>query len=1036
QLFDQTELIYEDRFLVTLYPAVAPVIHSFPADQSLTWYDSLVLSWELFDHVPASWSILINGSLTASGTWEIPSYQLHWSIPILDEGRYNVTLAAYDRTGHQTSRTTWLTVVSPRPPVIATCPYLTEIQWGEENASLSWEVHGGTHWTLWKNGTAVDGGEVTSTRIDVQIENWEQEDWRPGLYKLTLQVTEDGVVAVTCTSWLKVLVNFGDAFADLIITEASRWYSNGDHALGPPDGNYSHLYLDYGNGHVTLDMGPGEEILDGKGVDFTVYAQEGEYAVFVGNNLSAPILVGNQMTTPLTLLGTGVGNTSFDLANVSLEKARYIQIVYLAGEKVELDAVVATHFNYPPQPPNPTRWKIFVFGSLIALGAILGLWVRRRKTLLARINKIYHVLFCGLIAIFFLSRAFLWRPQPPTREYDIWHLFEWVKTLNSGSNLYAVLEPDGTPTKSISSLPLYILIGQIPMILGFSTYYEWTNVMRLLHVVAELGIGLLLYKLALERRRPALGLLGAAIWFFNAITIFVWQDQQLDAITICFAIWAIYIADRKPNLAGFLLGCSIGINLITLLLVPLFVLLRIRDGRADQRTVRDQFSVVLHSLLVIALVPLAISLPFLLWDYQSFLRGIVAHGIRNTAAHTSTQFAGTFHEIIIHEIPIIQINLSEFFSKHTINLIFLRAPLMLTLLGLYIVYWRKVVDKYLATSFVFAIYLYFSPVVFIHNLIWPIAMILAAIISRVYMIPNNPIDPNPSQKTLKQRIEMEDGSWTLLFVFILLFAGILRYYYLTVVMEQPFSLQAFAGMVSDLGIGIIIYQVARENNRFLLGVFGATFWLFNQGTLHIFGLKSNISIGLFFAVLGLYLLKAQPDLAKLFLGISIVYSPLMLIFTIIFLIGPGSRSKLFENLKKRNGNYLQLKQVLKSVVLLLIIPVGLFPIVKTDYKVLFKYFSTRSPYYFLGMSLPIAFMYHSLMWIGLLGVCYLHRNELDRFAYATLAAVLFYTFAIHIYVYIPFFWVLFVILYAVGGHFTLNSYLPDSKTGSKALSSE
>ena len=654
------------------------------------------------------------------------------------------------------------------------------------------------------------------------------------------------------------------------------------------------------------------------------------------------------------------------------------------------------------------------------------------RTALSRVNwhKIYNVMFCGLFTIFFLSRAYLWRP--PSRREDIWYIYKWAKTLNSGTNPYAVWGTGEATTKSISYLPLYVVIGQIPMILGFSTYEEWANVMRLLHVVAELGIGLLLYKMALERRRPALGLLGAAIWFFNAITIHVWLIQQIDSITICFAFWALYIADRRPNLAGFLLGCSIGIKLNTLFLVPLFVLMRIREGRADQRVVRDQITVVFHSLFFIALVPLAISLPFLLWDYQSFLRGSFVHGIRKTSEHSICQYASTYHEILICEIPIIHINLSELFSELTINTFFLRAPLMLALLGLYIAYWRKGVDKYLVASFVFAIYLYFSPIVFIQYYVWPIAMILAAIISRGYVASNSPIDPNPNHQTPNQRFKLGERFWTLLFVLLLPFAGFLRYYYLKVVIEQPFSLQAFSCLASDLGIGAIIYQVAREKNHSLLGVLGAAFWLFNQATLHIFGLKSNISIGLFFAVLALYLLKAQPDLAKLFLGISIVYSPLMLIFALIFLIGPGSWSKLFETAKRRTGTYLELKQVLHSVFLLLIIPVGLFPIVETDYKAFFKYFLPKASTF---GSVVLCLIFNAVF-LFLLGTFCLYRNELDRFAYATLAAVLFYTFTAHVKVYIPFFWFLFVILFTVGGDFTLNSYLPDSEKGPKDLSSE
>ena len=380
-LFNNTKLFFEDRFLVTIYPAAAPTILSFPADQSLTWNESFIISWELFDHLPESWNILVNNSLTAWGSWETPSYLLTWNVPVLDEGLYNVTLVVYDHIGHQTARTMWLTVIPPSPPVIVSDPQQTEFQWGEENASLIWEVHGGTHWTLWTNGTAAYSGEVTSTRIEVRVENWQQDNWKPDTYNLTLQVIDEGSAIGTRTSWIRVSVNLGDAYADSVITGASMWYWDEEYALGPPDGKFARLFLGYGNGHVTLDMGIDEEILDGNGVDFIVYARGGEYAVFVGNNLSAPMPVRNQVLAPLTLLGNGVGNTSFDVARVNLTQARYIQIVYLAGEEVELDAVEAVHFNHPPRPTSySNRWRFPLIGTFLALSAIVVvIWVRRRK---------------------------------------------------------------------------------------------------------------------------------------------------------------------------------------------------------------------------------------------------------------------------------------------------------------------------------------------------------------------------------------------------------------------------------------------------------------------------------------------------------------------------------------------------------------------------------------------------------------------------------------------------------------------------------
>ena len=209
------------------------------------------------------------------------------------------------------------------------------------------------------------------------IEDWEGENWQIGTYNLTLRVKNDQGKSVTCTSWFHITL--GDPFANILVTEASMWYLDGDNAPEEPDGQYARLYFDYGNGHITLDMGLGEEILDGNGMDFKIYARGDEYTVFVGNNLSAPLLDGSQISAPLTFLGTGVGNKSFDLIDVNLTEARFIQIAYRTGEIVEIDAVEAIYYNQPKLPPNYGHWILTVFFTIFILFAAGIIWIRRNK---------------------------------------------------------------------------------------------------------------------------------------------------------------------------------------------------------------------------------------------------------------------------------------------------------------------------------------------------------------------------------------------------------------------------------------------------------------------------------------------------------------------------------------------------------------------------------------------------------------------------------------------------------------------------------
>ncbi|MFX0090264.1 MAG: hypothetical protein ACFFBD_00775, partial [Candidatus Hodarchaeota archaeon] len=335
QLFNTTDLIIEDIVWVAIYPTSPPGILSFPANQSITWNESLVLSWDVFDISPSTWTILLNDSPMKSDIWEGSVYQLNWNVPVLNEGIYNITLVLYDLIGHRTAKSTWITINPPNSPIITAFPQEKESLWKKENVTLVWEVHGGLNWILWKNETMLYFGEVTNNHISIQID-WQANEWNPATYNLTLQVTNGIGGIVRGISWIQIKFGYilGDPYVNSVVIEASLWYTDGDNAIGPPDGNYSHIFFDYGNGYLTSDMGEYEAIIDGTGVDFTVFVRKGNYTVYVGNE-----------TTLMTYLDWGSGNKSFDLAVSGVISARYIRIEYRSGTKVEVDAIEAINYN-------------------------------------------------------------------------------------------------------------------------------------------------------------------------------------------------------------------------------------------------------------------------------------------------------------------------------------------------------------------------------------------------------------------------------------------------------------------------------------------------------------------------------------------------------------------------------------------------------------------------------------------------------------------------------------------------------------------
>ncbi len=120
-----------------------------------------------------------------------------------------------------------------------------------------------------------------------------------------------------------------DNYADEIITEMSFFYSDGENALGAPDGEYARIFEMYSVGLMFFDLGRYEICVDDIGDDLRVHINNGTYIIKIGNDLSSPF----------TTLGQSNTTKEFDIDSVGFTEVRYVQIQYYSDGVVELDAI-------------------------------------------------------------------------------------------------------------------------------------------------------------------------------------------------------------------------------------------------------------------------------------------------------------------------------------------------------------------------------------------------------------------------------------------------------------------------------------------------------------------------------------------------------------------------------------------------------------------------------------------------------------------------------------------------------------------------
>jgi len=619
-------------------------------------------------------------------------------------------------------------------------------------------------------------------------------------------------------------------------------------------------------------------------------------------------------------------------------------------------------------------------------------------------------IFILIVVAFILHRVQLWvipeGIKSDGEHHDVWYFFRDSKLLYKGINPYSLwrTNPEANP---LDFFPLFALIGLVPMFLGYTTYSSWVSVMRVLYLAAELGIGAIIFRFSTTKKRPLLGLLGVSIWFFNLTTIKVWEILQTDSIVIFLALLGVYYLEKRPILANILLGCSVSIKQISVFLIPLFIIKQMKLIPIIEITKKTQIKELIKTLFFILLVPFIISLPFLFLDYESLIKGLLFEAVRTASSHQ----IGKHSEILRY--------IADLFN---IPAIITRIPMLLAFLGLYIFYYKQEIDKYLFASLTFGIYLYFNSVVYKQYFVWPIPFIIIGI------LVNGFIKDFETQKSVKStnhpheigigflnhifnRIreksnqilqEMENfykpqQRSAIIFGIIFFIASILRITIIFVTTAYWSVLTLFL-IIGDIGIGGIIFKLSIEKEETIWGIYCVIFWFFNTGTLYIFQNMRVDGIALFLAVLALYILQNQSNIACLILGISIALSPFMIIFIPMFLINKCQVNDVTEseNTKNSSSKHLRLKSPLGALFTILIIPICLSPFLYQDYLWFLKYL----------IELEIPFF---LVLFGLLFVSYAKKEEISWIGYAGSVASVFFYFTHYVY----FFWFLFIILYIV-----------------------
>lgn len=144
---------------------------------------------------------------------------------------------------------------------------------------------------------------------------------------------------------------YADSVMDANIKTAGNSEADTWEILGQPQFNGNQDFLSIGGPSywIVLDMGDGEEIIDGPGNDLRVYEIG---FIFGGVDEEYDISVSNTPTGPWTYIGQGWTTSVFDLAGTGISSARYVRIDdlssrtdYASTPGSDIDAIQGLNIN-------------------------------------------------------------------------------------------------------------------------------------------------------------------------------------------------------------------------------------------------------------------------------------------------------------------------------------------------------------------------------------------------------------------------------------------------------------------------------------------------------------------------------------------------------------------------------------------------------------------------------------------------------------------------------------------------------------------
>lgn len=302
-------------------------------------------------------------------------------------------------------------------------------------------------------------------------------------------------------------------------------------------------------------------------------------------------------------------------------------------------------------------------------------------------------------------------------QQDIFAVFGEGDRLQHGENPYEqILSPnvDMQWNQTIATyFPAFYYLSWFSQEIGLEDYVQWLGFWRVIFLAFNLGIAYLLFYVPYHRYNSlTLAIFSALFWLLSRWTLHITMIYHLEFIAIFFLLLSLIMLPKNKKVSFFVFGISLAIKQIAIFMIPLYLIWAWQFSKSKNRSTKN-FSTL---IFLIAIVPLLLSFPFLIWNLEGFIKSVLISATRISESH----FGVPSLDMLI--------GLSGIPAK---------LPMLGMMLIVFILAWKQRINYFVSALFVMIVFVDFNSVLFRQYMAWIVPLIPLAICHTVHPKPSD-----------------------------------------------------------------------------------------------------------------------------------------------------------------------------------------------------------------------------------------------------------------------------------------------------------